>query len=125
MDPELRVREAIALVFSKFSEFQSIRQVHLWLRQARTALPAVRYTVEDGRSLVWKPPVYNTVHHILTNPIYAGAHAFGCTCSRVSIADGRKRIVRGNRRQRTDSEVLITEHHEGYLSWAEFEGTSA
>ena len=81
----------------------------------------MRYTVEEGRSLVWKLPVYNTVHHILTNPIYAAAYAFGRTCSRVSIADGRKRIVRGNRRERTDWEVLITEHHEGYLSWAEFE----
>ena len=121
MDPDLRVREAIALVFSKFSEFESIRQVHLWLRQEQIALPAVRYTVEEGRSLVWKLPVYNTVHHILTNPIYAGAYAFGRTCSRVSIADGRKRIVRGNRRERTDWEVLITDHHEGYLSWAEFE----
>jgi len=121
IDPDLRVREAIALVFAKFSEFESIRQVHLWLRQERIALPAVRHTAEDGRSLVWKLPVYNTVHHILTNPIYAGAYAFGRTCSRVSIADGRKRIVRGNRRERADWEVLITDHHEGYLSWAEFE----
>ena len=121
MDPDLRVREAIALVFSKFAEFQSIRQVHLWLRQERIALPAVRYTVEEGRSIVWKLPVYNTVHHILTNPIYAGAYAFGRTGSRVTIADGRKRIVRGNRRERTEWEVLLTDHHEGYLSWAEFE----
>jgi len=121
IDPDLRVREAIALVFAKFSEFESIRQVHLWLRQERIPLPAVRHTAEDGRSLVWKLPVYNTVHHILTNPIYAGAYAFGRTCSRVSIADGRKRIVRGNRRERADWEVLITDHHEGYLSWTEFE----
>jgi hypothetical protein len=34
---------------------------------------AVNYTVADGRSIVWKLPVYNTVHHILTNPIYGGA----------------------------------------------------
>ena len=25
----------------------------------------------DGRRVEWKPPVYNTIHHILTNPIYA------------------------------------------------------
>ena len=29
MDPDRRVREGIALVFLKFAEFQSIRQVHL------------------------------------------------------------------------------------------------
>ena len=31
-DPDERVREAIDLVFRKFAEFRSIRQVHLWLR---------------------------------------------------------------------------------------------
>jgi DNA invertase Pin-like site-specific DNA recombinase len=121
IDPNRRVREGIALVFLKFAEFQSIRQVHLWLRQERIALPAVRYTAAEGRSVVWKLPVYNTVHHILTNPIYAGAYAFGRTCSRVTIADGRKRIVRGHKRDRGEWEVLLMEHHEGYLSWAEFE----
>jgi DNA invertase Pin-like site-specific DNA recombinase len=120
-DPDQRVREGIALVFAKFAEFESIRQVHLWLRHERIALPAVRYTAEEGRSIIWKLPVYNTVHHILTNPIYAGAYAFGRTGSRVTIAEGRKRIVRGYKRDRADWEVLLMEHHESYLSWAEFE----
>ena len=104
-DPDQRVREAVALVFSKFAEFQSIRQVHLWFRQERIALPAVSYTVAEGRSIVWKLPVYNTVHHILTNPIYAGAYAFGRTGSRVTIEAGRKRIVRGHKRERTKWDV--------------------
>src|SRR4051794_11630089 len=121
IDPDTRVREAIQLVFRKFSEFHSIRQVHLLIRQEGILLPAVNYTIDDGRSLVWKLPVYNTIHHILTNPIYAGAYAFGRTRSRVSIADGRKRVVRGFRQDRRDWEVLIIDHHDGYLSWAEFE----
>ena len=75
----------------------------------------------DGRRIVWKLPVYNTVHHILTNPIYGGAYAFGCTGSRVTIEDGRKRIVRGFKRAPSEWEVLLTGHHEGYLAWAEFE----
>ena len=120
-NPDLRIREAIDLVFRKFSEFQSIRQVHLWLRRERIELPAVEYTTADGRRIVWKLPVYNTVHHILTNPIYGGAYAFGRTGSHVTIEDGRKRIVRGFKRERSEWEVLLTGHHEGYLSWAEFE----
>jgi len=120
-DPDLQIREAIDLVFRKFSEFQSIRQVHLWMRRERIELPAVEYTAVDGRRIAWKLPVYNTVHHILTNPIYGGAYAFGRTGSRITIEDGRKRIARGFRRERTEWEVLLTGHHEGYLSWAEFE----
>jgi DNA invertase Pin-like site-specific DNA recombinase len=67
-DPDLRAREALALVFRKFAESQSVRQVHLWFRQEGFALPAVDHGPE-GRRLPWKAPVYNTIHHILRNPI--------------------------------------------------------
>lgn len=119
-DPDRRVQEALHLVFRKFAEFQSIRQVHLWLRQESIVLPAVGYGAE-GRQIHWKLPVYNTIHHILTNPIYAGAYVFGRTGSRVTIEDGRKRVVRGFKKEPKEWEVLIVDHHEGYLSWAEFE----
>ena len=75
-DPDGRVRQAIDLVFRKFAEFRSIRQVHLWLRQEEVLLPAVRI-VGEKRHIVWKPPVYGTVHKLMTNPVYAGAYAFG------------------------------------------------
>ena len=120
IDPDLRVREAIALVFRKFGECRSVRQVHLWLRQEEICLPAVEQG-PSGPGIVWKLPVYNTILHLLTNPIYAGAYAFGRTCSRMSVRDGRKRVVRGFRRDRSEWEVLLPEHHEGYISWEEFE----
>ena len=72
-DPDERVGEAIDLVFRKFAEFRSIRQVHLWLRQEEVLLPAVRIAGEERR-IVWKPPVYGTVHKLLTNPVYGGAY---------------------------------------------------
>ena len=37
------------------------------------------------------------------------------------IENGRKRIVRGRRKDRSDWAVLLVDHHEGYLSWADFE----
>ena len=119
-DPDRRVQEAIALVFAKFAELETVRQVHLWMRQERLPLPAVGFG-REGRSVTWKLPVYNTLHHMLTNPIYAGAYAFGRTGSRVTIEAGRKRIVRGFRRERSAWEALILDHHEGYIDWAEFE----
>ncbi|MDE1147028.1 MAG: recombinase family protein [Azospirillaceae bacterium] len=119
LNPDQRVREALALVFRKFAEFQSIRQVHLWLRQEQIRLPAVEQTA-DGPRIAWKLPVYNTIHHLLTNPVYGGAYVFGRTGSRVSVRDGRKHVVRGFRRAQSEWEVLIPEHHEGYISWAEF-----
>ena len=70
---------------------------------------------------MWRLPAYNIVHNILTNPIYAGAYAFGRTTSRISVADGRKRIRRGVHRPMAEWDVLIKDHHEAYISWDEFE----
>ena len=75
----------------------------------------------EGRSIVWKLPLYNTVHNILTNPVYAGAYAFGRTTSKVSIEDGRKRVRRGLRRPSAEWDVLLKDQHEGYITWDEFE----
>ena len=119
-DPDLRVREALALVFRKFAEMQSARQVHLWFRQEGLLLPAVCYGAE-GRRLEWKPPVYNTILHTLTNPIYAGAYAYGRSTSRTTIENGRKRVRRGLRVERAEWDVLIRDHHEGYIDWDAFE----
>ena len=120
-DPDQRVQEALQLVFSKFAEFQSARQVHIWLRGEGIALPISSHDAVSGRSVVWKLPIYNTVLNILTNPVYAGAYAFGRTTSKVIIEDGRKRVRRGLRRPLTEWDVLLKDQHEGYITWEEFE----
>jgi DNA invertase Pin-like site-specific DNA recombinase len=121
IDPDLRVREAIGLVFARFAEMQSIRQVFLSLRADQIALPYIDSKSSGQHQLLWKPPVYTTVNHLLTNPVYAGAYVFGRTGSRMTIENGRKRILRGYRKDRSDWAVLLVDHHEGYLSWADYE----
>src|SRR3954468_22931313 len=119
-DPDLRIREALSLVFRKFGDVGSVRQVALWLRQERIDLPIVAYGPQ-GRIVQWGPPRYNTIHRLLTNPVYAGAYVFGRTGSRVRFEEGRKVITRGVHRQRDEWEVLIRDHHDGYISWEEYE----
>jgi DNA invertase Pin-like site-specific DNA recombinase len=120
-DPDQRVQDAIRLVFAKFAELQSVRQVHLWLRDEGIALPVASHKAAEGRSIVWKLPLYNTVHNILTNPVYGGAYAFGRTTSKVSVENGRKRVKRGLRRLQTEWDVLLKDQHEGYITWSQFE----
>jgi DNA invertase Pin-like site-specific DNA recombinase len=120
-DPDRRVQDAILLVFHKFSELQSVRQVLLWFRQENVLVPAA-LQVRGKRSTEWKVPVYPTLHHILTNPVYAGSYAYGRRATRVMIEGGRKRIIRDNlRRDSKQWEVLIHDHHAGYITWSEFE----
>ena len=120
-DPDQRVQEALSLVFAKFAELHSVRQVHVWLRDEGIALPVACHGAAEGRSIAWRLPLYNTVHNILTNPVYAGAYAFGRTMSKVSVEDGRKRIKRGLRRPQSEWDVLLKDQHEGYITWSEFE----
>jgi Recombinase len=56
---------------------------------------------------------YNTVHNILTNPVYAGAYAFGRTMSKVSVEEGCKRVTRGVRRPLVEWDVLLKDPARG------------
>ena len=120
-DPDQRVQHALRLVFGRFSELQSVRQVHVWLRDEGISLPVASRAERQGDGVVWRLPIYNTVHNILTNPVFAGAYAFGRTTSRVSVENGRKHIRRGLRRPLAEWDVLLKDQHEGYISWSEFE----
>jgi excisionase family DNA binding protein len=119
-DADRRVQQAITLVFRKFAELQTIRQVLVWCRQETILLPTLAEGATAER-IIWRLPVYPTVHHMLTNPVYAGAYAFGRRTARVTIENGRKRVVRSMQRDWRSWEVLLRDHHEGYISWAEFE----
>ena len=120
-DPDQQVRDAVGIVFAKFAELQSVRQVHVWLREEGLALPTARHSAAEGRIVVWRSPLYSTVHAILTNPVYAGAYAFGRTTNKVSVEEGRKRVRRGMRRPLAEWDVLLKDQHEGYISWTEFD----
>ena len=120
IDPDKRVREALHLACSKFAEFGSVRQVAMWLTDEGIKMPVTVYG-QQGRKVEWRLPCYGTVHRLLTNPIYAGAYAFGRTCSQVRVEAGRKLIKRGVRRTQEAWEVLIRDHHEGYISWEDYE----
>jgi DNA invertase Pin-like site-specific DNA recombinase len=118
-DPDRRVHEAISLIFRKFAELQTVRQVLVWIRQEQILLPVLQQG-PGKQPILWKTPVYHTLHHILTNPVYAGAYAFGRRGTTVALAEGRKRMIRTIRRKADSWEVLIKDHHQGYISWEEF-----
>jgi DNA invertase Pin-like site-specific DNA recombinase len=88
-----RVQDGILLVFRKFAELQTIRQVLLWFREENVLVPSI-VQGRGKRSIEWKTPVYHTLHHILTNPVYAGSYAYGRRGTRVTIEAGRKRVTR-------------------------------
>lgn len=120
IDPDQHVADTIRLVFTKFRELGSARQVFLWLRSADIKMPIVLRNI-DVCKLAWKSPAYHSVMQILHNPLYAGAYAFGRSAQRTHIVDGRARKVSGFAKPRDEWNVLLRDNHPGYISWQEFE----
>ncbi len=120
LDPDEHVADTIRLVFAKFRELGSARQVFLWLRSADIRMPVVLRNVGVCK-LVWKAPAYHSVMQILHNPLYAGAYAFGRKAQRTQITDGRARKVSGLTKPREEWNVLLHDHHPGYISWQEYD----
>src|SRR5713101_837708 len=115
-DPDARVRAAIDLIFRKFAELGSARQVYFWLDQQQIQLPVARGP-EDAREIVWRPARYHAVHSVLKNPLYAGAYAYGRSKTTTRLEAGQKRVFRQKKNRREDWTVLIMDHHEGYIDW--------
>ena len=108
IDPDENVAELIRLVFAKFRELGSARQVFLWLRAADIKMPVVLRNVEIYK-LIWKAPAYHTVMQILHNPLYAGAYAFGRIArKRVSWTAGPARSAGSRSRVRNGTSFCAT-----------------
>jgi DNA invertase Pin-like site-specific DNA recombinase len=119
LDPDLRIQSAIRMIFRQFLALGSLRQVLLWCRSEHVTLPAIEYG-PFGRTVVWKLPVYNTIHKLATNPIYAGAYVFGRTKTETRVSGGRA-SKRTTRREAADWPVFLPDRHPGYITWAEYE----
>jgi DNA invertase Pin-like site-specific DNA recombinase len=120
MDPDERIRETIHLIFRKFRELGSIRQAFLWIKQAAINLPVIR-PGSTGYHVEWRAPAYHTLLQLLQHPIYAGAYVFGRRSQLVQVVDGRARKTEGHFKPMQNWNVLLRNHHAGYISWEEFE----
>jgi hypothetical protein len=92
----------------------------LYFRGEQVSLPALSYD-RQGRRLQWKLPSYGTLRAVLSNPVYAGAYAYGKTEVRVRVQSGRAQKTSGHPKPRDQWTVLIQDHHESYLSWEQYE----
>jgi excisionase family DNA binding protein len=119
-DPNQRTRDSVGLVFSKFRELGSVRQVALWLRRENVCLPKLT-TGGPRRSVEWMLPTYSGLLNMLANPVYAGAYAYGRNGRETTLEDGRRRVRNGVRLPREKWRVLLQDRHEGYIDWDEFE----
>src|SRR5437763_2008882 len=99
LDPDRRLQEVIRLVFQRFRELGSARQVLLWMVSQKIHFPYPS-DVRTLTSFEWRPIRYRNVISILKNPFYAGVYAYGKSEKRTTIVDGRARKSYGHRKPR-------------------------
>ena len=71
------------------------------------------------RHVRWATRELQAVHEILTNPVFAGAYAYGRKRTERRVEDG---VVRERQRRapREEWHVCIEGHHPGYLSFERY-----
>lgn len=120
LDPDMRLQEVIRLIFARFHDLGSARQVMLSMTAEQIHFPRPS---NEGRmtNWVWQPIRYRNVISVLKNPFYAGVYAYGKREKRTSTVAGRARRTYRHDKPAHTWEVVIKDHHEGYIAWEEYE----
>jgi DNA invertase Pin-like site-specific DNA recombinase/predicted DNA-binding transcriptional regulator AlpA len=116
--PDEAVASAVHSVFARFAEFGSVRRVWLWFRAEGLSFPLQTHY---GAAIRWIDPSYTAIYHVLTNPVYAGAYAYGKTRREITLDATGRHMKRLRKLPRSEWSVLIPEHHEGFIDWKTYE----
>ena len=123
IDPDAEVQAAIRDVFAAFAACGSAYGVVSAFRERRFPLRA--YGGAWAGQLRWGRLTHARVLGVLKNPCYAGAYVHGRYTSRRTVEpDGTVRTGLLER-PRAEWPVLIKDHHEGYITWAEYLASEA
>jgi DNA invertase Pin-like site-specific DNA recombinase/uncharacterized protein YndB with AHSA1/START domain/predicted DNA-binding transcriptional regulator AlpA len=121
-DPDAAVVGAIRTVFAKFTELGSARKVWLWFHSEGLSFPLRAHMHSPIR---WVAATYTAIHHVLTNPVYAGAYAYG-KCRHERYVDEQGRLRRRTRHlPQAEWAVLLPDHHQGFIDWATYQANQA
>ncbi len=118
LHPDEAVVSAIRCVFARFAEMGSARRVWLWFRSEGFQFPLQMHAHAEIR---WVEASYTAIHHVLSNPVYAGAYVYGKTRRETVLDASGARTKRIRHLPRPEWRVFIPEHHTGYIDWPTYE----
>jgi DNA invertase Pin-like site-specific DNA recombinase len=117
--PDEAVTGVIQAAFDQFAVCGSVRATWLWLKDnnLRWPLQPVGYRRDRLPEIAWVEPTYHAVHTTLTHPAYAGAYVYGRTRLNRYVGDNGQLRARRRSLPQDEWEVLITDHHRGFIDW--------
>jgi DNA invertase Pin-like site-specific DNA recombinase len=127
LHPDEAVTGVIAAVFDQFAVSGSVRATWLWLKDnnLRWPLQPIGYRRDRLPEITWVEPTYHAVHTTLTHPTYAGAYVYGRTRLNRYVGDNGQLRARRRRLPQDAWEVLITDHHRGFIDWDTYQANQA
>ena len=116
--PDEAIVTAVRNVFARFAETGSARRVWLWFRSEGLTFPL---QMHQNAEIRWVEASYTAIHHVLTNPAYAGAYAYGKSRRETMLDASGVRKKRVRKLPRSEWQVLIPDHHPGFIDWRTYE----
>ena len=117
-DPDAEVQAAVADVFAAFAACGSAYGVVAVFKDRKFPLRA--YGGAWAGQLRWGRLTHARVIGVLKNPGYAGVYVHGRYASRRTVDPSGTVHTTLAERPRAEWPVLIKDHHEGYITWADY-----
>lgn len=117
LDPDRQVQSTLKVFFDTFERVGSCFATLRHFRAEKLPFPRRIRTGENKGALLWAPLTYSVALHVLHNPRYAGAYAYGRIKWRKTV-DGR---TQSRKVPRDEWIVLQRDAHAGYVSWKQYE----
>ncbi len=120
IDPDEQVRSVVSMIFEKFEELGSVRQLVRYLVGLGIRIPVRPHYGPNRGQLEWRKPQLDTIYGMLRHPFYAGAYGYGRT-----RIDPRRKIPGRPSTGRTVVpmeawQVLRKDSMPAYITWDQF-----
>jgi DNA invertase Pin-like site-specific DNA recombinase len=120
VDPDEEVRGAIALLFKCFAQTGSAYGVVHRFATRGIRFPKRAYGGVWSGKVIWGQLTHGRALGVLKNPTYAGSYVYGRYGHKTHLLEDGRIEKKTTRKPMAEWEVLIHDHHPGYISWEQY-----
>jgi DNA invertase Pin-like site-specific DNA recombinase len=117
-DPDEQVRTTLQTLFDQFALLQTARGVQRYFLAHQLRIPRLEQTGLNAGKVIWVRPTYQMIHHVLTNPAYAGLFVYGRRVQEVQPGDPPQ--LRSHRRPLEEWEIVVPNVYPPYISETQY-----
>jgi DNA invertase Pin-like site-specific DNA recombinase len=117
-DPDEQVRTTLQTLFEQFGLLQTARGVQRYFFAHQLRIPRLEQTGLQAGKVIWVRPTYQMIHHVLTNPAYAGLFVYGRRVQQAQPGDPPQ--LRSHRRPLEEWDIVVPNVYPPYVSEAQY-----